>query len=96
MIGIFAHRNPGLEVLSMVDKSRVEKFSMSELANLRCELMQAGIDSWQAADVVSAFLVGRGYGVDTASVRAAITRMDAYSGTPDTIQAVLETVAYVM
>jgi hypothetical protein len=80
----------------MADRSQIEKFSMSELANLRGELMQAGLDSWQAADVVSAFLVGRGYGVDTVTVRDAITRIDAYSGSPDTIQAVLETVAYVM
>ncbi len=83
----------------MGDQSKVEKFSMSELSNLRSELMQSGIDSWQAADVVSAFLVGRGYGVNTATVRAAVTRMDPYSASidaMDTMQAVLETVAYVM
>jgi len=80
----------------MADKFGVEKFSMSELANLRTELMQAGLDSWQAADVVSAFLVGRGYGVDTATVRDAVTRMETFSGSPDTMQAVLETVAFVM
>jgi hypothetical protein len=80
----------------MAEKYGVEKFSMSELANLRTELMQAGLDSWQAADVVSAFLVGRGYGVDAVTVRDAVTRMEAFSGSPDTMQAVLETVAYVM
>jgi hypothetical protein len=80
----------------MSDKSLVEKFSMSELANLRSELMQSGIDSWQAADVVSTFLIGRGYGVNTTTMRDAVTRLEAFNGSPDVMQAVLETVAYVM
>lgn len=83
----------------MADETRIEKFSMSELTRLRAELMQSGIDSWQAADVVSTFLVDRGYGVDTGAARKAVTRLEAFRGTleaMDTIQAVLETVAYVM
>jgi hypothetical protein len=79
--------------------SKVEKFSMSELANLRNELMQSSIDSWQAADVVSSFLAGRGYGVNTASIRDAVARLDPFSASidaMDAMQAVLETVAYVM
>ncbi len=80
----------------MSEKASVEKFSMSELEKLRSELMQSGIDSWQAAEVVSAFLVGRGYGVNNATVRDAVTRLDPFGGSADSMQAVLETVAYVM
>jgi hypothetical protein len=80
----------------MSDKASVEKFPMSELEKLRGELMQSGIDSWQAAEVVSVFLAGRGYGVDNATIRDAVTRIDAFNGSTDAMQAVLETVAYVM
>ncbi len=83
----------------MADEARIEKFSMSELSRLRGELMQSGIDSWQAADVVSTFLVDRGYGVDSFAARKAVAKLEAFRGTleaMDTIQAVLETVAYVM
>ncbi len=80
----------------MSERTSVEKFSMSELEKLRGELMQSCIDSWQAAEVVAAFLVGRGYGVDNATIRDAVTRLDAFSGSTDSMQAVLETVAYVM
>jgi hypothetical protein len=80
----------------MSETASVEKFSMSELEKLRGDLMQSGIDSWQAAEVVSAFLAGRGYGVNSVTMRDAVTRLDAFGGSIDTMQAVLETVAYVM
>lgn len=82
--------------LSMVNKSRVEKFSMSELSKLRNELLESPIDTWQAAAVVSAFLVGRGYGADTRTIRDAVIRLDAFGGSMDAMQEVLEAVAYVM
>jgi hypothetical protein len=83
----------------MADETGIEKFSMSELARLRSELMQSGIDSWQAAEVVSTFLIDRGYGVDTFAMRNAVTRLEPFRASleaMDTMQAVLETVAYVM
>lgn len=83
----------------MAEESRIEKFSMSELARLRSELMQSGIDSWQAADVVSTFLIDRGYGVDSSAMRSAVTLLEPFRTSldaMDTMQAVLETVAYVM
>ena len=80
----------------MSERVSVEKFSMSELEKLRAEMAQSGIDSWRAAEVVSAFLTGRGYGVDNATMRAAVTRIDPFGGSIDSMQAVLETVAYVM
>ena len=86
----------------MAEGSKVEKFSMSELANLRNELQEYRSDSWQAADVVSAFLVGRGYGVNTATMRQAVSTMEAFSGSANAVQAMnamqaaLEALAYVM
>ena len=47
----------------MSANTKIEKFSARELLNLRNELLQSGIDSWQAAEVLSGFLTGRGYGV---------------------------------
>jgi len=80
----------------MATESKVQKFSMSELTNLRNELLEAQIDTWQAADVVSAFLVGRGYGANTLTIRDAVTRLDAFSGSMDAMQEALESMAYVM
>jgi len=80
----------------MATKSKVEKFSMSELTNLRNELLESPIDSWQAANVVSAFLVGRGYGADVVAIRDAVSRLDAFSGSTDAMQDALESMAYVM
>lgn len=80
----------------MAKESKVEKFSMSELTNLRNDLLGSPIDSWQAANVVSAFLVGRGYGVDTMTIRDAVIRLEAFSGSMDAMQEALEAVAYVM
>jgi len=83
----------------MADPITVEKFSTSELARLRSELKQCGIDSWQAAEVVSSFLVDRGYGVDAFAIRNAVTRLEPFNASVaamDTMQAVLETVAFVM
>ena len=45
-------------------KENFEKFSEGRISGLRTELMQAGVDSWQAAEVLSVFLSGRGYGVN--------------------------------
>ena len=86
----------------MGDGSKVEKFSISELANLRSQLQEYRTDSWQAADVVSAFLVGRGYGVNMTTMRQAVAMMDAFNWPANEVQsmnamqAALEAVAYVM
>ena len=80
----------------MDSNGRVEKFSVSELANLRSELMQSGLDSWQAAEVLSTFLIGRGYGVDSQSVREAALRLEMSNCSFECMQAELERVALVM
>jgi hypothetical protein len=76
--------------------SKVEKFSATELTNLRNEVLQQGIDSWQAAEVLRDFLIGRGYGVNAEHARGAVARLEAVGQDPDGIQQELERLAFVM
>lgn len=80
----------------MASNSRIEKFPVAELAGLRTELLQSGMDSWQAADVVTAFLTGHGYGADPGMVREAVLRLEMNACSFDCMQNELERVAYVM
>jgi hypothetical protein len=74
---------------------KVEKFSSAELTSLRNDLMQAGLDSWQAADVVSGFLAGHGYGVSTQDVRDTVMRMEHSGCSLECMQTELERLAFV-
>jgi hypothetical protein len=80
----------------MASDSRIEKFPVTELAGLRMELLQSGMDSWQAAELVTTFLSGRGYGADQAMVREAVVRLEANACNFECMQRELEGVAYVM
>jgi hypothetical protein len=80
----------------MTEGSMVEKFAVNELANLRNELMQSGIDLWQAAQVLSAFLAGRGYGINADQARAAVMRLEGAGCSYECMQTELERVALVM
>lgn len=74
----------------------IEKFPRVELRELREELLQNGLDSWQAADLISSFLAGRGYGVSRQSARDAVARFEGISCSIDCMQAELEKLAMVM
>ena len=76
--------------------SKVEKFSATELVNLRSEVLRFGIDSWQAAEVLRDFLTGRGYGVNAEHARGAVARLEAAGRNLDGIQEELERLAFVM
>lgn len=80
----------------MTGGPKIEKFSANELANLRTDLMQSGIDSWQAAEVLREFLTGRGYGVSPQTARDAITRLELMGCKLDRMQEELEKLAFVM
>jgi hypothetical protein len=80
----------------MNDTSKVEKFSATDLVNLRTELQRSGIDSWQAAEVLSVFLAGRGYGVSALRARDSVARLEGMSCNLDCIQQELESLAFVM
>jgi hypothetical protein len=80
----------------MTSDSRIEKFPASELVGLRTELLQSSIDSFQAAQMVTSFLAGRGYGVDPAMVRDVVVRLEGNACSLECIQRELERVAFVM
>jgi hypothetical protein len=73
--------------MTEVRKSHIEVFSDADLAGLREELMKSGLDSWQAADLISSFLAARGYGV---------SRMESIGCSLKCLQAELEKLALVM
>src|SRR5262249_51229468 len=74
---------------------RIEKFSETELTNLRNELMRSQLDSWQAADLAANFLAGHGFGASADNLREALTSMEMSRCSIDCLQAALEGVAYI-
>jgi hypothetical protein len=78
------------------DLNMVEKFSIAELSALRNELMQNGLDSWQAAELFHVFLSGRGYGVSSNAAIDAATRVEEAGCSIDVLQRELESLAMVM
>ena len=73
-----------------------EKFDHSDLSCLREELRQSGLDSWQAAELISAFLIARGYGVSNAEARTAVSRIELVGCSLQTMQEELTRLALVM
>lgn len=74
----------------------VEKFSATDLMTLRHDLLQSGVDSFQAAEIVANFLTGRGYGISNVEARVVASAIEVQGATPEHIQAELERVARVM
>jgi hypothetical protein len=73
-----------------------ERFSQPELTALRSELVQGGLDSMQAAELVQMFLAGRGYGVSPQAARDAVCRIGGSGCALDVMQRELEGLALVM
>ena len=80
----------------MREEKRVEKFNSYDLGTLRSVLMQGELDTFQASELLAAFLNGRGYGVDGRLVQDAVIRMDDGQCNTECMQAELERVALVM
>ena len=74
----------------------IEKFSQADLDALRTDLLQSGLDSWQAAELISCFLAGRGYGVSNHEARSAATRIESVGCSLLSVQEELEKLALVM
>ncbi len=72
------------------------KFSSDDVADLRSELLGSGLDSWQAAELVSSFLNARGYGISSDGARSVITRIDASHCSLECMHQELEQLALVM
>ncbi len=73
-----------------------QSFAESDLSSLREELRQAGLDSWQAAELISSFLIGRGYGVSNTEARTAATRIESVGCNLQCMQEELSRLALVM
>ena len=72
----------------------IEKFTASDLTALRSDLLQSGVDSFQAAELVANFLSGRGYGVSNDEARGVASAIEGVGCTVECIQAELERVAH--
>jgi hypothetical protein len=73
-----------------------EKFSVSEVAALRNELLQGGLDSFQTAELLKMFLAGRGYGVSPESALDAAGRIEGAGLNVEALRQELESLALVM
>jgi hypothetical protein len=73
-----------------------ERFTTAEVAALRNDLLQSGVDHWQAAEMLSVFLTGRGYGISRQNARDAVSRMETAGCSVECMQRELEQLALVM
>ena len=73
-----------------------QTFPASDLSTLREELRQSGLDSWQAGELISAFLSGRGYGVSSSEARTAASRLESVGCNLQCMQEELSRLALMM
>jgi len=73
-----------------------ERFPADDLKALREELMQSGLDFFQAAELLAGFLSARGYGVCNDEARTAAGRIEAMGCSIPKLQEELEKLAFVM
>ena len=73
-----------------------EKFSVAEVTALRNELLQGGLDSFQTAELLKMFLVGRGYGISPESALDAAGRIEGMHCDVESLHKELESLALVM
>jgi hypothetical protein len=79
----------------MTSSIQYEKFPVADLSGLREDLL-SGVDSWQAAEMISNFLSGRGYGVSSNAARHAASRIGSVGCSIKTMQEEFEKLALVM
>jgi hypothetical protein len=74
-----------------------EKFTMTELNALRNDLLrQRMVDSWEAAEFLRVFLMGRGYGVSPQAALDAAGRVEISGCSLPVLERELEGLALVM
>ena len=83
-------------MLHPIRMAEIEKFPSDELNALRDELRQSGLDSFQTAELLSAFLAQHGYGVSNDDARHAASRMETRGFALPHLQEELEKLAWVM
>ena len=72
-----------------------EKFSVPELAALRSELVQGGLDFKDTAELLQLFLAGRGYGVSNEAALDAARKVEVSGCSLEVIQRELDRIAMV-
>lgn len=72
------------------------KFTDQDVSSLRSELLQSGLDTWQAGELLASFLAVRGFGVSPKEARQAVSRIESPHCSLEAIQSELETIARVM
>jgi hypothetical protein len=74
-----------------------DRFSVTELAALRNDLLEGGLlDSFEAAELLQVFLMGRGYGVSPQAAMDAAGRVEMSGCSIPVLQHELEGLALVM
>jgi len=99
LIGKSDRRSESEVMTAMNDKAMNDKdrFTMTELAALRNDLLQGGmIDSYEAAELLQVFLMGRGYGVSPKAALDAAGRVEMAGCALPVLQYELENLAMVM
>jgi len=93
------NRSESEVMTAMSDKSMNDKdrFTITELAALRNDLLQGGmIDSFEAAELLQVFLMGRGYGVSPKAALDAAGRVEMAGCAMPVLMHELENLAMVM
>ena len=81
----------------MIENNDKDRFTPTELAALRNDLLQGGmIDSYEAAELLQVFLMGRGYGVSPKAALDAAGRVEMAGCALPVLQYELENLAMVM
>ncbi|MFY9908846.1 MAG: hypothetical protein WCF22_14115 [Candidatus Sulfotelmatobacter sp.] len=84
-------------VMNEIATNDKDRFTATELAALRSDLLQGGmIDSYEAAELLQVFLMGRGYGVSPKAALDAAGRVEMAGCALPVLQHELENLAMVM
>jgi hypothetical protein len=99
MTAMFENRfeNTRFEAMNDTVHNDKDRFTATELAALRSDLLQGGmIDSYEAAELLQVFLMGRGYGVSPKAALDAAGRVEMAGCALPVLQYELENLAMVM
>jgi hypothetical protein len=104
LIGNSGPRSESEVMTAMLEKGMNERvnndkdrFTATELAALRSDLLHGGmIDSYEAAELLQVFLMGRGYGVSPKAALDAAGRVEMAGCALPVLQYELENLALVM
>ncbi len=89
--------NDGLMSDRLMNDRDKDRFTATELSALRSDLLQGGmIDSYEAAELLQVFLMGRGYGVSPKAALDAAGRVEMAGCALPVLQHELENLAMVM